>query len=51
MEMKKKKNEKRGVGCKKGGWCVLSTSTCVQDQRLHLAYNKEPYLDRFSSLS
>ena len=25
-----KKNEKRGVGCKKGGCCVLSTSTCVQ---------------------
>jgi hypothetical protein len=24
----RKKNEKRGVGCKKGGWCVLSTSTC-----------------------
>ena len=23
-----KKNEKRGVGCKKGGCCVLSTSTC-----------------------
>jgi hypothetical protein len=22
------KNEKRGVGCKKGGCCVLSTSTC-----------------------
>jgi hypothetical protein len=25
---KLKKNEKRGVGCKKGGCCVLSTSTC-----------------------
>ena len=29
MEMKEKKYEKRGgVGCKKGGCCVLSTSTC-----------------------
>jgi len=28
MELEKKKNEKRGVGCKKGGCCVLSTSTC-----------------------
>jgi hypothetical protein len=27
MEMKEK-NEKRGIGCKKGGYCVLSTSTC-----------------------
>ena len=25
---KKKKNEKKGVGCEKGGCCVLSTSTC-----------------------
>ena len=25
---KRKKNEKRGAGCKKGGCCVLSTSTC-----------------------
>jgi hypothetical protein len=24
-----KKNEKRGVGCEKGGCCVLSTSTCA----------------------
>jgi hypothetical protein len=32
MEMKGKKKEKekkRGVGCKKGGCCVLSTSTCA----------------------
>jgi hypothetical protein len=30
-----KKKWKRGVGCKKGGWCVLSTSTCVISQLIY----------------
>ena len=32
-EKKKKKNGKRVVGCKKGGCCVLSTSTCGENHR------------------
>ena len=35
----KKQIEKRGVGCKKGGCCVLSTSTCDAYQILHLQCN------------
>jgi hypothetical protein len=27
----REKNEKRKVGCKKGGCCVLSTSTCEKN--------------------
>jgi hypothetical protein len=37
MEMKKeKKMKKGGVGCKKGGCCVLSTSTCGLGYQLEL---------------
>ena len=31
---KENKSEKRRVGCKKGGCCVLSTSTCALDTSL-----------------
>ena len=44
MEMKEKrkeKNEKRGVGCKKGGCCVLSTSTCDNSSMYTSAIAKE----------
>ena len=35
---RKKKEKKGGVGCKKGGCCVLSTSTCVWNYPLPLSF-------------
>ena len=46
---KKKKKWKKGVGCEKGGCCVLSTSTCAHSH-IHSIDMCRPWITKYTNL-